>query len=246
MRDVLAPEGEARRAAGRQMLEAYYQQVLADGFFHADPHPGNMMWAGEKVYLLDLGWWARWTASRATRCCSCCSPSGGRTSPFLAELMASLSAKPVDARFGEDALQQLTELSLRHGVRLPAALALIGKAFGQMQLAAAELDPTLDPFSVAGSFYMRQLGQRLRTSADPLQVFFEAQKLRVRADRVLESLERVIGARPGAGLQVEMTRNAELTAVIERTGKRIALGLTAAAAGVLGGVALGEVRRARR
>jgi hypothetical protein len=77
-------------------------------------------------------------------------------------------------------------------------------------------------------------------------VFFEAQKLRVRADRVLESLERVIGARPGTGLQVEMTRNDELTAVIERTGKRIALGLTAAAAAVLGGVAVSEVRRARR
>jgi ubiquinone biosynthesis protein len=77
-------------------------------------------------------------------------------------------------------------------------------------------------------------------------VFFEAQKLRVRADRVLESLERVIGARPGVALQVEMTRNAELTAVIERTVKRIAWGLSAAAAAVAGGVVVSEVRRARR
>ncbi len=50
-----APDGPARREAGRQMLEAFYQQVLADGFFHADPHPGNMMWSEDKVYLLDLG-----------------------------------------------------------------------------------------------------------------------------------------------------------------------------------------------
>ena len=45
----------ARRAAGRQLLEAYYQQVLADGFFHADPHPGNLMWSDGTIYLLDLG-----------------------------------------------------------------------------------------------------------------------------------------------------------------------------------------------
>jgi predicted unusual protein kinase regulating ubiquinone biosynthesis (AarF/ABC1/UbiB family) len=190
---------------------------------------------------------------------------------FLGELMLSLSAEPVPAHFDPAAfqaelgdlvaryrhlplhelrlgplLQQLTEMSLHHGIRLPASLALIGKAFGQMQLAAAELDPTLDPFSVAGSFYVRRLGERLRTSADPRGLFFEAQKLRVRAERLLESLERVAGARPGVGLQVEMTRSDELTAAIERTGKRIAVGLGTAGAAVLGGVVLSEVRRARR
>lgn len=44
------------------------------------------------------------------------------------------------------------ELSVRRGVRLPSLLALIGKAFGQMQLAAAGLDPTLERFTVAGHF----------------------------------------------------------------------------------------------
>ena len=253
------------------MLEAFYQQVLADGFFHADPHPGNMMWVDGTVYLLDLGMVGEVSAELRRSLLLLLLAFWREDVAFLAELMVALSAEPVDVRFDEDAfraelaelvsryrhlplselrlgplLQQLTQMSLRHGVRLPAALALIGKAFGQMQLAAAELDPTLDPFSVAGSFYMRQLSERLRTSADPRQLFFEAQKLRVRTDRVLESLERVIGARPGTGLQVEMTRNDDLTAVIDRAGKRITLGLTAAAGAVLGGVVLSEVRRARR
>jgi ubiquinone biosynthesis protein len=266
-----APAGEARRAAGRQMLEAYYQQVLADGFFHADPHPGNMMWADEKVYLLDLGMVGQVDGELRRSLLLLLLAFWREDVAFLAELMVSLSAEPIDARFDEKGfraeladlvsryrhlplnelrlgplLQQLTEMSLRHGVRLPAALALIGKAFGQMQLAAAELDPTLDPFSVAGSFYMRQLGERLRTSADPRQVFFEGQKLRARADRVLESLERVIGARPGTGLQIEMTRSEDLSAVIERTGKRIAWGLSAATAAVLGALVVSELRRADR
>ncbi len=266
-----APLGEARRAAGRQLLEAYYQQVLADGFFHADPHPGNMMWSGEKVYLLDLGMVGEVDGELRRSLLLLLLAFWREDIGFLAELMLSLSAEPVSARFDQDAfraelaelvsryrhlplnelrlgplLQQLTEMSLRHGIRLPAALALIGKAFGQMQLAAAELDPSLDPFSVAGAFYMRQLGERLRTSADPRQLFFEAQKLRVRADRLLDSLERVVGARPGVGLQVEMTRSDELTGVIERTGKRIAIGLGAAAGATIGAVVLAEVRRARR
>ncbi len=30
---------------------------MVDGFFHADPHPGNLMWQPEedKLYFLDLG-----------------------------------------------------------------------------------------------------------------------------------------------------------------------------------------------
>src|SRR5262249_22685999 len=39
-----APD-EARREAARELLSCYYQQVLGEGFFHADPHPGNLRWA---------------------------------------------------------------------------------------------------------------------------------------------------------------------------------------------------------
>jgi predicted unusual protein kinase regulating ubiquinone biosynthesis (AarF/ABC1/UbiB family) len=52
-------------------------------------------------------------------------------------------------------LQEITEISIRHDVPLPASLALTGKAMAQMQLATAELDPELDPFAVAGTFLMR-------------------------------------------------------------------------------------------
>src|SRR5712691_5924015 len=48
-------DSEERRQAARQLLEAFYRQILVDGFFHADPHPGNLLWTGEKIVLLDLG-----------------------------------------------------------------------------------------------------------------------------------------------------------------------------------------------
>src|SRR5437899_3233777 len=50
-----APEGEARKEAARQLLESYYAQILTDGFFHADPHPGNLMWWEDRIYFLDFG-----------------------------------------------------------------------------------------------------------------------------------------------------------------------------------------------
>ncbi len=251
----LAPEGQARRAAARQLVEAYYEQVLNEGFFHADPHPGNMMWWNDKVYLLDLGMVGEVDGELRRVLLLLLLAFWQEDTEFVADLMASLSLAPLPSGLDEPAfrseladlvgryrhlplnevrlgplLQQLAEISVRHGIRLPAALAVIGKAFGQMQLAAAELDPSLDPFSVAGAFYVRQLGSRLRGSADPRQLFYEGQKLVARIDRLFESLERVTGARPGAALRVEIPDSEELTSAIGTAGKRVALGLTAATA----------------
>lgn len=40
----------------RQLFEAYLQQILVDGFFHADPHPGNLFLTDDdRIALLDLG-----------------------------------------------------------------------------------------------------------------------------------------------------------------------------------------------
>ena len=49
-----APAGPERIQAARQLLESYYKQIIVDGFFHADPHPGNLMWWKNRVYFLDF------------------------------------------------------------------------------------------------------------------------------------------------------------------------------------------------
>src|SRR5207245_5597342 len=49
-----APEGQARKEAARQLLESYYRQIMTDGFFHDDPHPGNLLWWKDKIYFLEF------------------------------------------------------------------------------------------------------------------------------------------------------------------------------------------------
>jgi len=126
-------------------------------------------------------------------------------------------------------LQEMTEISLRHNVPLPASLTLTGKALAQMQLAAAQLDPELDPFDVAGKFLMRNVVTGMGAKLDLKSIFYQAQKMKVRALRVIEAVERLIGARPGQKLEVNF-RAASLESTIRRAGRRLALGLTAGAA----------------
>ena len=43
-----------------EVFKAYLHQILIDGFFHADPHPGNVLLTQDhRIALLDLGMTAR-------------------------------------------------------------------------------------------------------------------------------------------------------------------------------------------
>ena len=53
--DRLRAEGYDLEKIGGQIVEDYSTQVLDDGFFHADPHPGNILVKDGKVIYIDLG-----------------------------------------------------------------------------------------------------------------------------------------------------------------------------------------------
>lgn len=40
---------------GTKLVDNYTKQMIDDGFFHADPHPGNLVILGGKIVYLDLG-----------------------------------------------------------------------------------------------------------------------------------------------------------------------------------------------
>jgi ubiquinone biosynthesis protein len=249
-----APKGPERKEAARQLLEAYYRQVLKDGFFHADPHPGNLRWWDGKIYFLDFGMVGELEPELRELMVVLLLAFWREDPAFLTEAMLMLSGEEgakIDLAALEDdfagfiqrfrggklseirlgpMLEGMIEIATRHGVPLPASLALSGKAFGQMQLAVAELDPDLDPFSIVTSFLLRTLGERVREQAAPERLYYEGQKLKLRLARIFEAIERATGARPGAKLQVEFRGAPELEDAILRVGRRLALGATSAAA----------------
>jgi predicted unusual protein kinase regulating ubiquinone biosynthesis (AarF/ABC1/UbiB family) len=219
-----------------------------------------MMWWNDKLYLLDLGMvgeiedevrelilllvLAFWREDAAFLTDLILLLAGD--TPFELDLDA-LRAEFADfvGRFRHGTLKELqlgpmleglAQIASRHGIRLPASLALTGKAFAQMQLATAELDPTLDPFAVVGRFLLRGASERLREHADPQRLLYDAQKLGLRLTRLIESVEQITGARPGPKLQVDFRGTAPLETVIRRVGQRLAIAATAGSAFVATGI----------
>jgi predicted unusual protein kinase regulating ubiquinone biosynthesis (AarF/ABC1/UbiB family) len=127
-------------------------------------------------------------------------------------------------------LQDVTTVAIRFDVPLPATLILTGKALAQIQHATAELDPDVDVFAVAGRYLARSTFDKMRVIAQPQQMLYEGQKLRTRASRLLEALERLVGARPGPNLQVEFKGFEGVEVTVRRASRRIAFALAAAGA----------------
>ena len=53
--DRLEQEGYNLAAVAEIGTEFYLRQIFEDGFFHADPHPANIMVSGTQIALLDYG-----------------------------------------------------------------------------------------------------------------------------------------------------------------------------------------------
>ncbi|MDF0676671.1 MAG: AarF/UbiB family protein [Nitrospira sp.] len=248
-----APEGPERIEAARQLLEGFYKQIVVDGFFHADPHPGNLMWWKDRIYMLDFGMvgaldaglrehlllmlMALWKEdvvflSDVTLMMTGSTDRSDLDVPRFQGEIGEVMAKYRKAALAEmqigPLLQEMSATAFRHGVPLPASLTLAAKALAQVQLATAALDPKLDPYDVAGKFLMRVMIKRMGASLDPKALAYQSQKLKVRAEQVMEAIERLIGARPGQKLVVNF-RADSLEDMVRRTGRRLTLGLTAAA-----------------
>jgi hypothetical protein len=73
------------------------------------------------------------------------------------------------------------------------------------------------------------------SALNPKTLVYQSLKFKVRAMRVIEAVETLVGARSGEKLVVNF-RNDTLEDVVHRTGRRLALGLTAAASVLASGL----------
>jgi predicted unusual protein kinase regulating ubiquinone biosynthesis (AarF/ABC1/UbiB family) len=224
--------------------------VLEEGFFHADPHPGNLLWADGKIWLLDFGMVGRLDAQARRQLLLvmlafvegdlellvdvALDLGGGDASGLdrdayradLESVVASVRGRSLEEIQLVELLNQLTVISVRHGVPLPGSFVMVGKALSQIELTVTELAPEVDPFEEARRFFLSSIRRRVIDRIDPQQIFFEVERLRYRMGQIGEGLATVVGNRPGQKLEVRFTSQ-QLERRIVRTGRMVALGLGA-------------------
>jgi ubiquinone biosynthesis protein len=113
---ALLDNGYVLEEIGDKILENYAVQVLEEGFFHADPHPGNIVIAEGQIVYLDLGLMGRLNTRDRVALAQAVEAVGMHSSSKLLDALLSLAvACDLDAIDQPHVLAELDVILERYG-----------------------------------------------------------------------------------------------------------------------------------
>jgi predicted unusual protein kinase regulating ubiquinone biosynthesis (AarF/ABC1/UbiB family) len=251
---VVLLEADGARLA-EQLYAAYLKQVLVDGLFHADPHPGNVMLTEDgRLALLDLGMVARVTPRMqdallqillgagdgqpdvvATYAMKLGEPRAAFDEPAFRRRVADLVARNAETRIEQvevgRLVLELARVSAECDLRLPAELAMLGKTLLSLDDIARALQPQLTPNAIIRQQAGALMQQRMADSMSPGKLWSSVLETKELVERLPERMNRILDrlANNDVEVKVDAIDEAALMAGFQKVANRITLGLLLAA-----------------
>jgi ubiquinone biosynthesis protein len=188
IRPLLLSPSERRRVASMG-ADAIFKMAFEDGFFHGDPHPGNLILTPQgDLALLDfgmVGYMSRGDIEALSRLFIAVvqrdaaaalrglESLGVRYAPEvrgdlerdLREFLNKYSGLSVGEVTLGQALSELISLARRYRLRVPPVFPLLTKALVTAEGLARAIDPTINVYEVARPYARRLLAGRLEPEA---------------------------------------------------------------------------------
>ncbi|MHB1533682.1 MAG: ABC1 kinase family protein [Acidimicrobiales bacterium] len=202
----------------RELFSAYLDQILVDGFFHADPHPGNILVTDDgRLGLLDLGMVARVAPEMQDsliKLLLAVSQGHGQDAAAVAidlgqklddydgdrfvrdavELISRNQGSTMDEIQAGTIVAELTRISGRCGLRLPVELTMLGKALLNLDEVVRVLDPSFDPNAAIEREGTNLMRRKLTQAASPGNVMAAAMEAKEFAERFPGRVNKVMDA----------------------------------------------------
>jgi len=236
-----------------QLFKGYLDQILVEGFFHADPHPGNVLLTDDnRIALIDVGMVARVPQLMRTRLIKlllALSDGDGRATAEAAVVLGRQMDGFDNEAFCADAsdlvertqgqtlqdldagsmVMELMRVSGDHGLRLPPELSMLGKALLNLDQVARILDPDFDPTAAIRGHTDTILESQMRpSSGSAFATLMEArdfvEQLPGRVNKVMDAM-----AEGTFHLDVHAFDQAELMRGFQKLANRLTMGLVLAA-----------------
>ncbi len=242
-------------ALAEEVFRAYLEQILVHGFFHADPHPGNVFLTDEyRIALIDLG-------------------MVGRIMPNLQEQLLQLLLAIAEGR-GDDASdiaikvgtkkddfdetqfrRQISDIVVRqqgstvgqmevgrlvlevtqacgeNGIRVPSELTMLGKTLLNLDQVGRTIAPDFDPNASIRRNAAQIMQQRLMKSLSPGNLFSGVLELKDLLQRLPARINKILDAVANNELKVTVDAIDEKTLIVgfQKVANRITVGLIIAA-----------------
>lgn len=246
-------EGHSGKKLARLAMDIIVKQIFEDGFFHADPHPGNVLILGAPedptLAMFDLGMVGRLSPRLRDLSVDLMVAAVRRDYDGIADVLYAIGTptKKIDmnAYRAEVALlaekylgKQLKDLeisalirdlaqgAMKFGIEVPADFMLVGKALMTVEGVGKKLEPELDVFEEARPLFLDIIKKRYSPERLGGELLRRLERLSGATSNLPEQLRDVLDDLRFGRLTVR-TADPEAATASDRLGRRIYSGMVA-------------------
>ena len=242
-------------ALAEELFAAYLQQVLVDGLFHADPHPGNVfLTADHRIALLDFGMVGTVTPKMQESLLKILiATSEGKSDevagllirmsecterfdePSLQRRVAQLVSQQRDVSLGDmnvgKTILEISQAAAEDGLWVPSELTLLGKTLLQLDQIGKILSPDFDPNAAIRRKASELLTERLQKQTTQGSFLSSILEMRDFVTGLPVRLNRIMDVVGNSELEVKVrvTDANLLMTGLQKVANRIAAGIILAA-----------------
>ncbi len=254
-----------RRSVAHNYLDAAYQMLFRDGFFHGDLHPGNVFLESDgRLGLIDFGMVGRLSRQNRERLVDVLFSLMSEDLEGVARIWYQIGKPGTDVNYAQfevavvDVLERhivgrpmeewdlalffrdLANAAVKHGVRLPSDFTMMFKAMATTEGLARTIAAGINPIEAARPYIEALIRDRYSSERIKKLAVIEGIRLVDFARELPHSIERIIGKLEQGDLVLRMRHDgvgAEVTRVV-RAMNRASVALVSAAASVTGALTM--------
>jgi predicted unusual protein kinase regulating ubiquinone biosynthesis (AarF/ABC1/UbiB family) len=241
-------------ALAEELFRAYLEQILVHGFFHADPHPGNVFLTEDyRIALLDLGMVGRImprlqedllqlllaiSEGRGDEASQIAMKIGERKEDFdekkftrkISEIVALQKTATVEQMQVGRIVLEVTQAAAENGIRVPPELTMLGKTLLNLDQVGRALEPQFDPNASIRRNGAEILRSRLVRSLSPGNLFSGILEVKDLLQRLPARVNRFLDALANNEFKVTVDAIDEKKLMIgfQKVANRITVGLIVA------------------
>lgn len=238
-----------------ELVEAYLQQIINDGFAHADPHPGNIKFTDDnQIALIDLGMVARFTPQLQENLIElllAISQSNGEKTAHILLKMSEMNEESQPKQFAKTVsdvimesensrakdlqtgriLIQLNRLALSTHIKLPVEINILGKILLNLDQIVAMLDPDFDLRAAIQRNVHEIMRKKMLSELKPENFFSTLIESKHFLEKMPERMNRISEnlANNEMKIKIDAIDEKRVTDGFQKVANRITLGLIIAA-----------------
>ena len=249
-KENLQKDGYDLNEIGSKLVDNYIKQVIEDGFFHADPHPGNVHIRDGKIVWMDMGMMGRLSERDKKEIGKAVTGIALNDIGMIQDAVLAVGdfrGEPDTARLYKDIrmlidkygnqemgqidvavfMQELMEIMKTNKIALPHGFTMLARGLTQMEGVLADIAPSINMVEIAAARLKEQMWQNFDWKSELKNTGKTLYKSAHRAITLPQQLARILEEyeRGQTMINLDMHSSDQLSGLLHRLVRNIVMGL---------------------